>query len=64
MNVCFELFMQDQLKVLKQFETKVYISFQVVVLVCKSEILKKSVYGSKYAQVKLYKCTIVTVRQL
>ena len=41
MNVCFELFMQDQLKVLKQFETKVYISFQVVVLVCKSEILKK-----------------------
>ena len=39
MNVCFELFMQAQLKVLKQFETKVYISFQVVVLVCKSEIL-------------------------
>ena len=27
MNVCFELFMQDQLKVLKQFEAKVYISF-------------------------------------
>jgi len=41
MNVCFELFMQDQLKVLKQFETKVYISFQVVVRVCQSEILKK-----------------------
>ena len=41
MNVCFELFMQDQLKVLKQFEAKVYISFRVVALVCKSEILKK-----------------------
>ena len=41
MNVCFELFMQDQLKVLKQFEAKVYISFWVVALVCKSEILKK-----------------------
>ena len=27
MNVCFELFMQDQLKVLKQSEAKVYISF-------------------------------------
>ena len=27
MNVCFELFMQDQLKVLKQFEAKVYIIF-------------------------------------
>ena len=27
MNGCFELFMQDQLKVLKQFEAKVYISF-------------------------------------
>ena len=40
MNVCFELFMQDQLKVIKQFEAKVYISFQVVALVCKFEILK------------------------
>ena len=28
MNVCFELFMQDQLKVLKQFEAKMYISFR------------------------------------
>ena len=27
MNVYFELFMQDQLKVLKQFEAKVYIIF-------------------------------------
>ena len=33
--------MQDQLKVLKQFAAKVYISFQVVALVCKSKILKK-----------------------
>ena len=40
-NVCFELFMQDQLKVLKQFEAKGFISFQVVAFVCKSEILKK-----------------------
>ena len=55
--------MQDQLKVLKQFEANMYIYFQVVALVCKSEILK-SVYGSKYSQIKLYKCTIVTVRQL
>ena len=40
-NVCFELFMQDQLKVLKQFKANMYISFQVVALVCKSKILKK-----------------------
>ena len=53
--------MQDQLKVLKQFETKVYIFFQVVALVCKSEILEKVFMAQNTL---FYKCTIITVRQL